>query len=59
MCVQNLIGNNKEVITKFKETELAKRKLMGLISGFEFNQGRAVLALAYLKSNQTTEGIAL
>ncbi len=59
MCVLDLIGNSKEVITKFKETELAKRKLMGLISGFEFNQGRAVLALAYLKSNQSTEGMAL
>lgn len=59
MCVQNLMGNSNEVISKFKETELAKRKLMGVISGLEFNQGRAILALAYIKSNQSTEALDL
>lgn len=59
MCVQNLIGNSKEVISKFKETELAKRKLMGVISGLEFNQGRAILALAYIKINQSTQALDL
>jgi len=59
MCVHNLLGNSKEVIAKFKETELAKRKLMGVISGLEFNQGRAILALAYLNANLTTEATSL
>lgn len=59
MCVQNLLGNSKEVITKYKETELAKRKLMGVISGLEFNQGRAILALAYLNAHQSENALIL